>query len=675
MPILQDDTKLRVQQSTDVVRLIGEHVALRPRGKEFIGLCPFHDDKNPSMYVSPAKQIYKCFACGAGGDVFSFVIAYHKMTFPEALRYLADRAGIKIPERHRDGAGADAEQGPTDRQRMLQAHEQAAGFFRSVFQHAEHGKRVRDYVASRKISPPMIEAFQIGYAPDRWDGMGLMIASQKWDTPAFVMAGLVMPRNRDNGSRPTAAEVRPADCYDRFRHRLMFPICDAIGRVIAFGGRKLRPEDEPKYLNSPESPLFNKSATLYGLHLAKKAIIDSRTAVIVEGYTDVIACHQHGCRNVVSTLGTALTPQHVGELRRYCEKVVLIYDGDAAGIKAMDRAVEVFLNEGLDVALAVIPGDLDPGDLFELPDGLDRWQAVAASAKDALEYQFDRLKQQTDGADTLTGRQKLVEDYLRRLAQLGLGRPGQAGIGMVRRAMVMQKIAELLRIPEKAVSDLLHRLAPPSGPQVPRHGQDNDSQELVVSGADNPANTVAFSGRAHRLKALRVAEQELIGCLLREPGLFHQTYVEGRPLDEALTPADLVSPQAARLYDALYSRLAEGGAVTLAGLLADLAEQGQTELAALATAAESEVEAKLQAPGGEARERIQGMLVGAAQALLGHQKEEAYRRTREGAGAAAPRELAAGDVEGQVARRLRELQAHLTANPSPTRVAVVKARE
>ena len=736
MALFNDDIKLQVQQATDVVRLIGEHLALRPRGKEFLGVCPFHDDKNPSMYVSPAKQIYKCFACGAGGDAFSFVMNYHKMTFPEALRHLAERAGIKIPapgNTFGNASGLTAEAGQTPRQRMLEANARTAAFFKAVYQHAEHGRGAREYVAQRHISAEMVEAFQIGYGPDRWDGLVLMLRDKGWDAEAFVAAGVISPREREAENQGGAGHSGghsggssggggPKSYYDRFRHRLMFPICDAIGRVIAFGGRKLRAEDEPKYLNSPESPLFNKSATLYGLHLAKKAIIDARTAIIVEGYTDVIACHQHGCRNVVSTLGTALTPQHVAELRRYCEKVLLIYDGDTAGIKASDRAVEVFLNEGLDVAIAVIPDELDPGDLFELPDGLERWNRIAASAQDALEYQFTRVKQQTEAADTLTGRQKLIEDYLRRLAQLGLGRPGQAGIGMVRRAMVLQKLVELLHLPEKAISDLLHRLTPVDATRSPRNIPPNDprndprnlSRDESNRGTDadinqptNPSETLAFSGSAHRLKTLQQAERQVLGCLLRDPGLFHQVQISGRSIDEALTPADMVTNQAGRLYDILYERLAAGARVTLSGLLADLAEMGKGDLANLATAAEAEVDAACQSaavvtpaptsesssdggsaanagiraiPAGsstadaDAQEKLRLIFLGAVEALLAWRIEQEYRQNR------ATTQGAMGEsgdspqvvTDADLARKLRELAAHLSANPSPKRVAVIR---
>ncbi|MEX0741411.1 MAG: DNA primase, partial [Phycisphaeraceae bacterium] len=331
-------------EASDLVRLIGDHVSLRPRGKEFVGLCPFHEDKNPSMYVSPSKQIYKCFSCGAGGDAFSFMMGYHKMSFPEALEHLAERNNIKLPKRSA-GTSGEGDEGPSPRQRIQQANQLAQRFFKQTYTDASLGKIARDYVTSRGISDAMVEAFGIGCAPDAWDALAGQVQKQRWDAHAFEQAGLIANRKTGNGH------------YDRLRHRLIFPICDTLGRPIAFGGRtlpdsKLGDKSDAKYLNSPETPLFNKSATLFGLHLAQQTIIAKRTAVIVEGYTDVVAAHQAGRANVVATLGTALTKEHARQLRRYCDRVVLVFDADEAGQKAADRALNVFFEENLDVHIA-----------------------------------------------------------------------------------------------------------------------------------------------------------------------------------------------------------------------------------------------------------------------------------------------------------------------------------
>ena len=233
-----NDQKLQIQQATDIVRLIGEQISLQPKGKEFVGLCPFHNDKRPSLSVSPAKQIYKCFACSAGGDVFSFVMNYHKMTFPETLKYLAERAGIKLESAKRSW-GEQAESA-TDRQQIVRANELAVRYYASVLKQPD-SRVARDYIQQRGISAAMVEVFQIGYAPDQWDGLSLVIGQRGWDRRGFELAGLISQRKQGNGH------------YDRLRHRLIFPILDALGRPVAFGGRRIREEDEPKYLNSPET--------------------------------------------------------------------------------------------------------------------------------------------------------------------------------------------------------------------------------------------------------------------------------------------------------------------------------------------------------------------------------------------------------------------------------------
>ncbi len=656
---IREDIKDRVQQATDIVRLIGEQVALRPKGKEFAGLCPFHDDKNPSMQVSPIKQIYKCFSCGAGGDAFSFVMNYHKMNFPEAIKHLAERAGIEVVEQDRRSSPGDSER-VSERKQIAGANAQAVEFFRTLLKHQDHGQIARDYIERRGISPEMVADFQIGYALDGWDGLVQMIEHKSWDQTGFEFAGLVS--QRDSGGY-----------YDRLRHRLIFPIFDAIGRPIAFGGRKIREEDEPKYLNSPETKLFNKSATLYGLHLAKKPIIDSKTAVIVEGYTDVIACHQGGARNVVATLGTALTSEHVRELRRYAEKVVLIFDADEAGQKAADRAVELFLTGDLDVAIAVLPDGLDPADMMSQEDGPQRWDEAVKSAHDAMTYQFERLSEQMDGTTTLTGRQKLADAYLTRLAQLGLAR-----VGAIRRALIVQRLAGILHMGEQAVSDLLTRKAA-TARQAPRiaprpvytdvtpseDGQDSAPQEYEEYVPDGVASTDS----RRRLKALELAERQVIGCLIRDNQRFGQVLADGRTFDEAVSSADFVTSENSRLFQRVFDRLGAGETITLAGLLGDLASESEQGLSDILTQADADVDA---ATGGRF-DQVDQLLGLAAQALLDHHREAQYRQHKQTLAAGGGTGGAEGADQGGLdsAQLLRRMIEHRRDNPSPVRIARV----
>ena len=599
------------------------------------------------MCVSPANQIYKCFSCGAGGDALKFMMQYHKMTVPEALRTLADRAGITLEKRRHD-SGAE---GSSPRQRIAGANARAMDFYRALLRHPEHGRIARQYIQQRGISEKMIEQFAIGYAPDRWDGLATMIREKHWPADDFEQAGLIAPRQRGEGH------------YDRLRHRLIFPILDSLGRPIAFGGRvlpdgTLDDASDAKYLNSPETVLFNKSATLYGIHAAKKPIIDARTAVIVEGYTDVIAAHQAGATNVVATLGTSLTAQHVGELRKYADKVVLTFDGDEAGHKAADRAVELFLTSDVDVAITILPEGLDPADLFQQADGLARWGELIKAGADALSYQLQRVRQAMDGAQTLTARQRLVEEYLRRLGELGIARTGR-----IRRAMVVRRLAELLGISEREVGDQLARLTPAAtrraatdNPQTAADNTDNAEKD-----ANNVPADVAMGQSASKITALQRAERDLVGCLLTQPDLFHQTLSDGRTLDESVVPADITTPAVHRLFELVYEQLASGEALTLVQLVSRLAAADEHATADLATDLQADVERRL----GDDIQMLAGHLRDMADVILGFQREQTYKQTRDALAATG------GDSDVQMTL-LRQLAEHRRQNPSAVRIAKLR---
>lgn len=666
MSFRDNGDKEKVQAATDIVRLIGEQVNLRPKGKEFAGLCPFHDDKTPSMQVSPQKQIYKCFSCGAGGDAFSFVMNYHKMSFVESLKYLAEKAGIELtPWRPEGNAGQEfAGGGGGDRKRIAAANEQAVGFYQALLKHEQHGAEARAYLERRGVSAQMVQAFGLGYAPDRWDGLVTVVRQRGWGRDGFEKAQLIRPRKTGEGD------------FDFLRHRLVFPIFDAIGRPIAFGGRKLRDEDEPKYLNSPETPLFNKSATLYGLHAAKKPIIDAKTAVIVEGYTDVIACHQAGATNAVAALGTALTAEHVRELRRYCEQVVLVMDGDAAGQKAADRAVEVFLIGDLDVAIAVLPGGQDPDELLKA-GGLGAWQAVLDRARDALDFAFDRLQSRLEEAGTITGRQKVAEAFMNQLVDLGITKAGA-----VRRAFVLRRLAQMLHMSEPAVDKALKARSPRSS-RNPYQSVPENAPEADILRPDNPDSPqkstperLANGQTRHRLHAVGQAERRLIAALVRHNNLFEATLPDGTSVDEAISPAELAHEDHRRLLGRVYDRLAQGRPTALAQLLADLAADGEHALIQLATTADFELDqvAPETAPGsltpaspespepGNGQETVKTLLLEAAQAVIRYQNETRAQQLKSDITSAGPE----SQIDPDKIRRLMELR---RTNPSPGRIA------
>ncbi len=638
---LRDDQKHLVQQASDLVQLVGEQLALRPKGKEFVALCPFHDDKKPSMHVSQQKQIFKCFACGTGGDVFSWMMKYHKMTFPEALEHLAERAGIEL-KRGRN-FGGQSQETKSERQRIGDANVKAMRFFNAQFCDAEVGRTARGYVAQRGMTDDIVEAFGIGYAPDEWGALANAVRVKGWQVADFELAGLV------------AKSQRGGEHYDRLRHRLIFPICDALGKPIAFGGRILegstrQDKSDAKYLNSPESVLFNKSATLYGLHLAKQAIIDTHTVVIVEGYTDVIACHQAEQCNVVATLGTALTAQHAKELAKFAEKVVLIFDGDEAGQKAADRAIEVFMTEQLDVHVAVLPGGQDPADLLAEPDGLDEWRQAIDHADDAMAYQFERVRGEFESASTMTGRQRVIEAYLRKLSDLGLDR-----IDDLRRSLVIERLTELLPLNQKQIEQQLKRFNRPqrnyAAPQA------NDQPDATPA---QPKPVVVNAPRK-----IRNAERFIIGGLMREPKLFQLELRDGRALEEAIAPCDLATDAGQTLFEMLVHRFAEDAPLTLAALAADLAEAGRDDLTAWLFDVEAEAD---RATDGEP-ERLRDYVTGAAEAVAAYHRDREVEAGRDKLSGA---EQADENLEpDETERLLKTFSEHCLTNPSPLRIGRV----
>ena len=395
---------LQVQQANDIIDVIGEHVSLKKKGREMVGLCPFHDDHRPSMNVNPVKQIFKCFACGAGGDVFKFIQMRENLTFPQAIERLAERAGIKLERRQmprRPRSGAEAGQTEhvedIDPNRLAKANVWAAQYFQRNLRDAKLGKYARDYLAERQISPESIEKWQLGLAIDSPDGLVRESKANKSVLKLLEQAGLLVGHNQD-----------------KFVNRLMFTITDVTGRVIGFGGRTLD-DNGAKYLNSPTTVLFDKSNSLYGLEQARHEIVSTGTAVVVEGYTDCIMAHQFGCGNVVAALGTSFTAGHGRILKRYARKVILIFDSDVAGIEAANRALDVCLAQRIDIKLATVPEGKDPCD-FLLASGKEAFEQLIADAVDVFQFKWDRLREKFASEDTLAGKNSAIDEYLQAIA-------------------------------------------------------------------------------------------------------------------------------------------------------------------------------------------------------------------------------------------------------------------
>lgn len=379
-----------VKEAVDIVDVIGQVVPLRRNGNRHLGLCPFHQEKTPSFHVDAQNQFYYCFGCGSGGDVLSFVMKYRNLAFGDALRYLAERYNILLPEKehNRPGHGGPADAARKERHRLYGVLRIAADYFYEQLHHSPAGLEARDYIARRRLPPEVVEAQRLGFAPPRWDGLLQHLRGRGVDLELGLKAGLLARSSRDT-----------ARLYDRFRNRLIFPITDDHNRIIAFGGRVLAADshDEPKYLNSPETPVYHKGRTLYQLARAREACRQVRQVVLVEGYMDLLAFHSHGFFRVVATLGTALTPYQVRLLARMSDEVVLAYDGDEAGEKAMLRALPLFLQEEVDVRSVTFPAGEDPDD-FLRAHGIAGFERLLDRRQDLGTYAICKILEGWDGS-------------------------------------------------------------------------------------------------------------------------------------------------------------------------------------------------------------------------------------------------------------------------------------
>lgn len=361
-----------IKQAADIVELISGYVNLKLRGRNHVGLCPFHNEKTPSFTVSADKQIFYCFGCGVGGDAITFIKNYEKVTYPEAIRSLAEKYNIELPREGRD----EAEDNRSEMEGLYYLHKAAARFYFDQLQ-SPAGQEARDYLQRRGFSERTLRAFGVGYAPDRWDALGEFAKSQSIDMALVEKAGLVI-RRKEGGH------------YDRFRHRIMFPIFNASGRIMAFGGRQLRDEpNAPKYLNSPENPIYQKGRTLYGISHAKDAIRKEDGILIVEGYADCITLHQYGFTNATASSGTAFTFDQANLIRRFTANVTLIYDGDEAGLRAAERGGAIMLQAGLGVRIVALPPSHDP-DSYVRNEGADAFRRILHEAWQYIDFRIQQ---------------------------------------------------------------------------------------------------------------------------------------------------------------------------------------------------------------------------------------------------------------------------------------------
>ena len=418
-----NNTKEEIRSRVDMAQVIGRYVKLKPAGQNFKGLCPFHKEKTPSFTVSPSKEVFHCFGCGKGGDIFTFLMEKEGLTFPEALERLADEVGVTIrPFRQTQ---EEPEQGHISKTDALKIHTIATQYY---YDQMKNNQEAIAYLKSRKLSPELVKEFRLGYAPNGWSNFIEYAKSKNISKDSLIFCGLAVPSSQ--GGAP----------YDRFRDRIIFPIFDLSSRPIAFGGRSMDENAKPKYLNSPDTNLYRKNRTLYGLHQGRTSIKEKGYVIFVEGYMDFLSLFQAGIRNVAATSGTALTEEHGQLIRRFTSKIVLVFDGDSAGSDAAERAVFTLAPHNLDMHIFILPKDEDP-DSFIRTYGPDSFYESINKADDAVQFILKRAMEKYN-QETATGKSSIVGHILPLI---------QSTTDSIMKAEYIKKVAEKLDIKEHLI--------------------------------------------------------------------------------------------------------------------------------------------------------------------------------------------------------------------------------
>ncbi|HLN27640.1 MAG TPA: DNA primase [Gemmataceae bacterium] len=519
---MADDRVSLIKQANDIVDVVGSYVTLRPVGAKFKGLCPFHDDHRPSFDVDPRRQNYRCWSCGKHGDVITFVQEHERVDFREALELLARRAGITLEKR------ADS---PNNQSRalMLDIVCWAAEQYHTCLLDSPLADAARRYLGERKLLGETVRRFGLGYAPASWDWLRLKAEQAGMSAELLQTVGLLLARNEGQGY------------YDRFRDRVMFPIRDPRGQAVGFGGRILTSSPSAdqggKYINSSGTPLFSKSELLYGLDQARQAAAAAGFLAVVEGYTDVLMAHQMGIANVVATMGTALNARHVRHLRRIAPRVVLVFDADAGGNTGVDRALEIFVGQDVDLAIATLPEGMDPCDLL-LQQGPEPFRAALTSAVDALEFKLDQVLTK-DASQGIEGRRRAIDSVLGVIA-LVPEMPGQSIA--IKRELAITRISQRLAIKEESLWARLREL--------------HESTQMRERKAPVAAEGQAKAETMVRAAPAPAEERELLELLLANPTLVADAAA-------LITPDQLKHPGLRTLLEGLYALQAEGEPPTL----------------------------------------------------------------------------------------------------------------
>ena len=499
MSRIPDDIIEEIKSRTDIVDVISEYVSLTASGKSFKGLCPFHDEKTPSFIVNREGQFFKCFGCNEGGNVFTFLMKHESMSYPEAIKSLAVKCGVTIPE----SSEADRARGLA-RDELQKLNRSAVDYFHRVLMKSTAGKQALTYLKERGITDNITDSFKLGFSLPNWDAFLKAAGKAGFSKKMMLQGGFILKRKKGEGY------------YDRFRGRVMFPIFDAQGEPIGFGGRILvSSELEPKYMNSPETPLYSKSRSLYNLNLAKEAIRKEGFAVLAEGYMDVITCFQAGVHNTVASLGTSLSGGQVRLLKRYTDEVTIAYDSDSAGTAATSRGLNLLVKEGFKVRMLNLSSGKDPDD-FIRENGAEAFRDLISEAVDLVDYKVDRVKEQV-GLDSAEGKKQTVEDLVATLSSFSTE---------LEKHEYVKKCAEKLGVEEDYIWQQLEALG--AGKRVRRSTQP------------------AIKSSSKKLSARETIERRLLECLIQCPRLISKARAE-------LTHEDFSNPGHAELAQILWT--------------------------------------------------------------------------------------------------------------------------
>jgi DNA primase len=424
---IPSDKIAQVRDATDIVALISNYLTLKKSGKGFSGLCPFHTDSSPSFHVNPNNQLYYCFGCQKGGNVFNFLMEIEKMSFTEAVEFLAQKAGISLPKTKVD------DRLEKEKEALYFVNRWAANlFYKNLL--STVGKDALQYVQGRGINREMIKIFGLGYSIPDWDGLIKQAQKDSVALDVLYRAGLIIKKSGGG-------------FYDRFRGRFMIPIVDLYKKVIGFGGRKMVEDDSPKYINSPETPIYQKGQILFGLYQSRETIKQQDQAIFVEGYTDLISLFQSGIKNVVATSGTALTASQAKLVRRFTENVMLLYDADTSGSLAAMRGADIFLDEGLEVKIVTLPEGHDP-DSYVRERGVEYFRKTLSYAKSIIQFKIDILSKKLDISST-QGKTQLVNALLESIVRIK---------DSIKQNLALKEVAEHFRLDERALMEQLHHI-------------------------------------------------------------------------------------------------------------------------------------------------------------------------------------------------------------------------